>query len=172
MTNVTNRIRGKRNQITGEIAQNVVKLRLLSSGYRCVFPVSTPKKIIRGKTYYCAKVAGDFFALDRFGRGVLVEVKCRKGEALRRSDFEPHQHQKLKEWGDAQGLALVAWVNPEKLERAVFFSHSLFFSSASVTWPEALAMDVWARKIAIDCSGISHTGVEDTKKTLIKRNED
>jgi hypothetical protein len=84
---------------------------------RCIQPIHTAWKI--GKwvdrrkklalVYPEKKVAGDYWAVTKSGRAVLVEVKVREPRLLW-SSFQEHQRQYLDEYASIGALPLVVWV--------------------------------------------------------------
>lgn len=136
------KIASKTNAKRGQVAQDTVCHHLIAMGFKCVAEIATPKKVFVGKTIYTSKVAGDFYALGKDGRGVLVEVKCRTVDNLHHSDFQPHQITRLDEYQENKGLSLVAWVNFEKVDRVAILNwktigFQLREKGGSISWDRA-----------------------------------
>ncbi len=109
------KLRGRTNKIRGDHAQAQVLYRLRQMGFKCIVQLETGWRVKRAKGKIIgaspmAKVSGDFRAVCQGGRSVLIEVKLRARDTLRRSDFQLHNRIALDEHREAGGLSLVAWV--------------------------------------------------------------
>ncbi len=107
------RLQGAINHKVGEIAQGVVRNRLVAMGVAFVQPIHAGWRIARkGARIIGAspleKVAGDFWGILPDGRALLCEVKARQ-DVLAYDDLEPHQHRALASIRAAGGVPVVAW---------------------------------------------------------------
>lgn len=118
---IEKRMRGRRNQRKGKAGEQVAEFLLRQRGVRMVEQIATPYNVIAARTIggqrwarivRTKQVSGDRRGIMPDGRRVLCEVKVRDGN-LRKSDFETHQLEALRDndhWG---GVSLVAWIHPD-----------------------------------------------------------
>lgn len=114
--NIQAQIRGRQSAKRGMATEHIAELWLMQQGYACVERIETPWRIHRsgGKIVRAtpkARVSGDFTAIEPYtGRHVHVEVKSRKADVLKWSDFEEHQISALNRKAEAGASCLVIWV--------------------------------------------------------------
>lgn len=146
---LANRLRGRRNKLMGDYAEAVVGLRLHQLGYLCVQRIQTGWRVQRagGRIIGAspmAKVSGDFRAVVKGGRSVLVEVK-RRPTRLGLGCFAPHSCQALTDHAMAGGQSLVAWVSSQGVaifEWMVFRGHLAGAKAKGISWDMAQTLAI------------------------------
>lgn len=113
------RLIGRKAKADGDACERLVESILCLAGVPFLQRIHTGWLIIRsaGRVIDAKpkeKVAGDRWGCLQGGRCLLVEVKERAGDVLAWDDLEPHQHDALSRVHRAGGLAVVAWVTPDR----------------------------------------------------------
>ena len=109
------KIIGKRSQSKGTHGETLARLALERYGAKQICRIETGWRIKRGTggkiigATPIGKVAGDFRAIDRSGRAIMVEVKERI-DSFSYSDIAEHQHSALKIHSDNCGISLLCIV--------------------------------------------------------------
>ena len=109
------KIIGKRSQSKGVHGEALARMALERYGAQQICRIETGWRVKRGPggkiigATPIGKVAGDFRAIDRSGKSIMVEVKERD-DSFTYSDIEDHQHAALKLHADNCGISLLCIV--------------------------------------------------------------
>ena len=140
--NVESRIRNQGNAKRGNATETIAEIWLKQNGFACIERIerSWIPKWKGGKIVGSIpnkKVSGDITAIDpHTGRHVHVEVKSRKADVLRWSDFEGHQIEALNRKVEAKALCLVMWVKSPAEIQVYEWPVDGFGPGRSLNWEE------------------------------------
>jgi penicillin-binding protein-related factor A (putative recombinase) len=139
---IKNKIRGKQNQRTGQMAEEVARVFLEHLGFLHVEPMETGwtlrfrnKKIIGG--FAREKTSGDFHAMEPgTSRYTHIEVKNRQSDRLPWSVFKKHQVDKLNAKSIDGAICLVIWVRLPLDVKSIVWPIPGFKPRTSIKWED------------------------------------